>query len=72
MEEIELYFRDYLELKSKRKCPGMKECMLAINKSKVSNGLIWKRSWETIKKKVSHLMVAKRNKQSAGDISVCE
>ena len=40
-------------------CPRQKDCNLAISKSRAAGGLIHKRYWETLKKKVSH-MITKR------------
>lgn len=41
---------------SVKKCPGMYECREAINKSKANNGVLHRRKWDTILKKVSYLM----------------
>ena len=63
--ELKEHFKDYLELKTTKKCPGQKDCLHAIPSSKIRKGLIWKRNWETIKKKVSNMMAtAKKIKQS--------
>ena len=60
VEEIRELFKHYLDLTMKRKCPGMNDCMHAIHRSKASGGVLWKRNWETLKKKVSHMIVMKR------------
>lgn len=54
--EIKQYFKDYISLQSRKPCPGMKEILQVCAKSKASGGAIWKRNWETIKKKVSYLV----------------
>jgi len=48
-DELTHFFPTYLNGTALRKCPGRKECMKAINKSKLA--VLKKRKWETIKKK---------------------
>lgn len=48
-EEIQIYFIENFKTQS---TPGRKECEKAINLSKLNNGVLYRRSWETIKKKV--------------------
>ncbi|XP_062612913.1 uncharacterized protein LOC134274668 [Saccostrea cucullata] len=56
LEEVREYFSSYLDGSSARKCPGREECKESIRKSKEKNGVLQRRKWETIKKKVSYLM----------------
>ncbi|VDI57024.1 Hypothetical predicted protein [Mytilus galloprovincialis] len=51
-EEIQSFFQSYLNHTSKRKCPGQQEIAEIVKKSKH----LKRRQWETIKKKVSHMM----------------
>ena len=50
-EETELkhLFSENFKLK---KNPGLKDCTIAMTKSRKNKGVVYKRSWETIKKKV--------------------
>ena len=57
---MKIFFKEFLELKSKRKCPGMKDCLAAIAYSKANGGKLCERGWETIKMKVSYLIVSAR------------
>lgn len=61
MKEVKDFFEDEIDLK--KKCPGKKECLHAVAKSKAKGGELYKRHWETIKKKVSNL----RNKTKLGN-----
>ena len=63
INEIEEYFKDYLDLKMSKSCPGQKECLRAIALSKSSGGILARRHWETVKKKVSN-MVKKRKTET--------
>ncbi|KAK3108247.1 hypothetical protein FSP39_004029 [Pinctada imbricata] len=60
VEEVKVYFKEYLEGTTQKKCPGMKECLHAIQNSKLKGTILQRRSWETLKKKVSHMMHAKK------------
>ncbi|XP_069105224.1 uncharacterized protein [Argopecten irradians] len=51
--ELEELFKENFKLK---KNPGLKDCTSAIAKSRKKKGLVQKRSWETIKKKVLRMM----------------
>lgn len=53
IREIEKYFEVNINAAI---TPGRKECMKAIEMSQKNNGLIYKRNWETIKKKVWNLI----------------
>lgn len=63
IEEIENYFEDYLDLKTKKSCPGQKDCLSAIARSRSCNGSLYRRHWETVKKKVSHMIQKKKNER---------
>lgn len=54
-EEAELHtlFKKNLD---QRKTPRLKECRAAIAESKAMGGTIHRRPWETIKKKVNHMV----------------
>jgi hypothetical protein len=52
IEEINMYFHDFLETKT---CPSKKDCMKAIEKSKIKGGPLANRFWHTIVKKISNL-----------------
>ena len=52
-QEIKKYFHDNLET---HVIPGKRECEAAMEKSKESGGVIHKRYWETIKKKVWNML----------------
>lgn len=56
MEEDELRSLFSANFKPPRKTPRLNDCRVAINKSKANGGLICHRNWETIKKKVYHMM----------------
>ncbi|XP_069114279.1 uncharacterized protein [Argopecten irradians] len=56
-EEEETEIKELLHSNFQTKTfPKMKECMGAISKSRRKGGVVWKRKWETIKKKVIRMM----------------
>ena len=61
---MNLYFKNFLDLSSKKTCPGMKDCLSAIANSRAKGGQLCRRHWETIKKKVSHLRENVRKEQN--------
>ncbi|XP_065928942.1 pneumococcal serine-rich repeat protein isoform X3 [Magallana gigas] len=56
-EEIKKYFSRYFEGHFQKKCPSREHCLDALKKSKENGGTIFKRKWETLKKKVSNMLV---------------
>ncbi|XP_065943060.1 uncharacterized protein [Magallana gigas] len=56
-EEIKKYFSRYFEGHFQKKCPSREHCLNALKKSKENGGTIFKRKWETLKKKVSNMLV---------------
>ncbi|XP_062610759.1 uncharacterized protein LOC134272385 isoform X2 [Saccostrea cucullata] len=56
-EEIKKYFSRYFEGHFQKKCPSREHCLDAIKKSKENGGTICNRKWETLKKKVSNMLV---------------
>ena len=60
LDEVKIFFKEFLEFKSKTKCPWMKDCLAAIVYSKGNGGKLCERGWETIKKKVAHLIISAR------------
>nr|XP_034315953.1 uncharacterized protein LOC117685616 [Crassostrea gigas] len=50
-EEIKKYFSRYFEGHFQKKCPSREHCLDALKKSKENGGTIFKRKWETLKKK---------------------
>lgn len=52
-EEIRLYFKDNFETKT---TPGKRECEMAIQRSQTNNGVLHRRNWETLKKKVWNMI----------------
>lgn len=56
-EEIKKYFSRYFEGHFQKKCPSRKHCLDALKKSKENGGTIFKRKWETLKIKVSNMLV---------------
>jgi len=55
VNEIRKYFAVFLEGKTKKSCPRMKDFLKAIALSKANGCQLAKRNWETIKKKVNHM-----------------
>ena len=53
VEELKQYFKEHI---STRSTPGMKDCQRAIQMSRKHNGVLHKRPWETIKKKVWNMI----------------
>lgn len=51
-----MYFPSYFNGTSQRRCPGIKDCQEAIERSRLNNGTLHRRKWESIKKKVSYMM----------------
>ena len=50
--EIRIYFREFIK---KGDCPGKVDCLRAIEISKRKKGALFKRDWETLKKKVYNM-----------------
>lgn len=48
-KEVKEYFSDCYKSKT---LPGMKMCLRLIESNKKAGGVLWKRKWETIKKKI--------------------
>ncbi|XP_078310283.1 uncharacterized protein LOC111116385 isoform X1 [Crassostrea virginica] len=59
--EIKEYFSSYFDGSIPKKCPSREHCLLAISKSKASGGNICRRQWETLKKKVSNMLIKLRD-----------
>ena len=57
LKEVNVYFKDHLSSKTP---PGRRECLKAIEKSKKAKGVLHRREWETIKKKVWNLYQDKK------------
>jgi hypothetical protein len=53
LKELKELFQDFL--KPPGKSPRLEDCRKAINLSKARGGVLHKRQWETIKKKVFYL-----------------
>uniref|UniRef100_K1QD47 Uncharacterized protein n=1 Tax=Magallana gigas TaxID=29159 RepID=K1QD47_MAGGI len=56
-DEIKKYFSRYFDGHLQKKCPSREHCLDALKKSKENGGAIFKRKWETLKKKVSNMLV---------------
>nr|XP_022330999.1 uncharacterized protein LOC111129143 isoform X1 [Crassostrea virginica] len=56
-EEIKEYFSLYFNGKIKKKCPSREHCNIAIQQSKENSGEICRRKWDTLKKKVSNMLI---------------
>ena len=52
IEEINTYFKNYLKTKT---VPNKQDCLKAIAKSKAAHGMLQRRYWHTIVKKISNL-----------------
>ncbi|XP_033758006.1 uncharacterized protein LOC117340354 [Pecten maximus] len=52
IKELKFYFADNLKTKT---CPSQKQCMMAIQNSSKKNGLLSKRYWHNIVKKISNM-----------------
>ncbi len=57
MKEIYKYFSEYIDNLSTPREPA---CQSAMDTSKAAEGKMWKRDWETIKKKVNYIVLKKR------------
>ena len=61
LNEANVLFADFLK---KKKCPGVKDCELAMAISKKRGGTIWKKKRDNIKKKISYLNNKKKRKRT--------
>ena len=55
-DELKQYFEEYFSGRKKKTCPSGAECKQAIEQSRENGGCLHLRSWDTIKKKVNHLL----------------
>lgn len=58
LQEVNHYFEENI---AAEKTPGMKECRRAQENSKTNGGVLHKRNWETLKKKVWNLIQKKKH-----------
>jgi len=61
-QELRRYFSDYFNGKPGKTCPTRSECIQAVKCSEDNQGNIWKRGWETIKKKVNNMLMKNQKK----------
>ncbi|XP_053408293.1 uncharacterized protein LOC128559783 [Mercenaria mercenaria] len=59
LTEVNRYFEETI---AAEKTPGMKECKMAQEKSKTDGGMLHKRNWETLKKKVWNIIQKKKRR----------
>ncbi|XP_060084182.1 uncharacterized protein LOC132563439 [Ylistrum balloti] len=63
--EIKKYFSSYFDGTIKKTCPSQQHCLLAVKKSAENQGELHRRKWDTLKKKVSNMLL-KNAKYSTG------